>query len=98
MLKLLNYANSWHQPLNPIKTEMVVCHKSVQGPKVNIYYDGVKIAQKKSFKYLGFHLDAKLSFRIVIDAQFIKLRKAYTTLKYIHRAVSIIFRIENKIF
>ncbi|CAF4801270.1 unnamed protein product, partial [Rotaria magnacalcarata] len=33
MLKLLHYTNTWHQPLNPKKSEYVVYHNSVQGPK-----------------------------------------------------------------
>jgi hypothetical protein len=98
MQKLLNYANEWHQPLNPNKTEFVVYHKSVHCPKLNIYYDGVKIIQKKNFKYLGFHLDAKLSFRIMIDAQFIKFRKAYMILKFIHRQFPSFFKLKMKFF
>jgi hypothetical protein len=98
MLNLLNYAKDWHQPLNPNKTEMVVYHKSVKCPKLEIYYDGVKILQKKNFKYLGFHLDAKLSFRAMIDAQFIKLRKAYIILKYIHRQFPTFSELKIKFF
>lgn len=85
MQQLLNYTTNWHQPLNPNKTELVVYHKSVRCPEIKIFYDGVKISQKKRFKYLGFYLDAKLFFHNMIDAQFIKLRKAYSILKFIHR-------------
>jgi hypothetical protein len=85
MLMLLKYTNDWHQPLIPTKSELVVYHKSVQCRRLNVYYDGIKILQKNNFKYLGFHLDSKLSFRCMIDAQFIKLRKAYVILNYIHR-------------
>ena len=52
ILKLAKYAYDWHQPLNPKKTEYVVYHRSVQYPKLNIFYDGIKIEQKKNFKYL----------------------------------------------
>jgi hypothetical protein len=68
MQKLLAYSKDWHQPLNPRKTEIVVYHRSVQCPKLDIFFDGVKIIQTKSFKYLGFYLDAKLSFRNMIEA------------------------------
>ncbi len=98
MSKLLNYSNDWHQPLNPNKTEFVVYHKSVQCPNLEIYYDGVKIMQKKNFKYLGFHLDAKLSFRNMIDAQFLKLRKAYVILKFIHRQFPSFLKLKMKFF
>ena len=83
--KLREYARDWHQPLNPKKTEVVVYHRSVQCPKLKIYYDEERIKQKKSFKYLGFQLDARLAFRTMIDSQLGKARKSYVILKYIHR-------------
>ncbi|CAF2070985.1 unnamed protein product [Rotaria magnacalcarata] len=98
MQNLMEYANEWHQPLNPKKTELVNYHRAVQSPKLNVYYDGVKIIQSKSFKYLGFYLDAKLSFRIMIDAQFIKLRKAYAILKFIHRQFPSFLKLKIKFF
>ena len=85
LIKLRDYARDWHQPLNPKKTELVVYHRSVQCPKLDIVYDGERIIQKQSFKYLGFHLDAKLAFRAMIDSQLGKARKGYVILKYIHR-------------
>ena len=78
-------STDWYQPLNPNKTELIVYYTAVQCPRLNVYYDGTKITQKNGFKYLGFLLDSKLSFRGMIEAQFIKLRKAYVILKYIHR-------------
>ncbi|CAF2053604.1 unnamed protein product [Rotaria magnacalcarata] len=98
MQNLLNYANDWHQPLNPNKTELVNYHKAVQSPKLDIYYADVKILQTNSFKYLGFNLDAKLSFRSMIDAQFSKLRKAYAILKFIHRQFPSFFELKVKFF
>ncbi|CAF4485054.1 unnamed protein product [Rotaria socialis] len=47
MQNLLNYANDWHLPLNPNKIELVNYHKAVQSPKLDIYYAGVKILQKR---------------------------------------------------
>ncbi|CAF4804099.1 unnamed protein product, partial [Rotaria sp. Silwood1] len=32
MLMLRKYTNDWHQPLNPMKSEMVIYHKVVQRP------------------------------------------------------------------
>ena len=86
----------WHQPLNPKKNELVFYHKSVQYPKLDISYDGMKIVQKKNFKYLGFIIDTKPSFRIMIDTLFIKLRRAYAILTYIHRPF-FIFKIKNEV-
>lgn len=98
LVNLLKYANKWHQPSNPSKTEIVMYHRTVQCPRLNVYYDGVKIQQNKDFKYLGFHLDAKLSFRYLIDAQTIKMRKAYNILKYIHKQFPSFFKVKIKFF
>ena len=98
MVLLLKYTNDWHQPLNPNKTETVVYHNLRQSPRLNINYDGIQICQKNSFKYLGFHLDSKLTFRFMIDAQFIKLRKAYVILKYIHRQFPSFNQLKTKFF
>ena len=65
---------------------------------MNIYYDRVKVAQRKSFKYLGFHLDVKLPFRTVINAPFIQLRKAYVILKCIHQQFSSFSELKAKFF
>lgn len=98
LLNLAKYTNDWHQPLNPNKTEIVVYHKAVQYPKLEIYYNGVKILQKANFKYLGFHLDAKLSFKFMIDAQMIKLKNAYKILKFIHQQYPYFFKLKTKFF
>ncbi|CAM2729874.1 unnamed protein product [Rotaria socialis] len=63
MVKLEQYADNNHQPVNKNKMEFVVYHKSVQVPKIRIVYQGQCIQQQKTFKYLDFHLDSKLSFR-----------------------------------
>ncbi|CAF4548907.1 unnamed protein product [Rotaria socialis] len=63
MVKLEQYADNNHQPVSKNKMEFVVFHKSVQVPKIRIVYQGQCIQQQKTFKYLDFHLDSKLSFR-----------------------------------
>ncbi|CAM4904962.1 unnamed protein product [Rotaria socialis] len=98
MVKLEQYADNNHQPVNKNKTEFIVYHKSIQVPKIRIVYQGQCIQQQKAFKYLGFHLDSKLSFRGMIDAQFIKLRKSYTILKYIHCAFPTYFTLKMRFF
>jgi hypothetical protein len=66
-----SYAETWLQPLNATKTVTVtvVYHTSVQSLKSDIVFDNAKLAQKKNFKYLGTHLDERLSFRNMIDSQ-----------------------------
>ena len=76
MAALERYSKIWHQPVNPRKTELVVYHRTVQCPKIYAVLGGLTIKQSKSFKYLGFHLDGKLSFRNMVNAQMGKLRKA----------------------
>ena len=98
MVALERYSKTWHQPVNPMKTELVVYHRTVQCPKLCAVLDGQRIKQSKSFKYLGFHLDGKLSFRNMINAQMGKLRKAYSILKYIHRPFPAAFRLKQKFF
>ena len=95
---LQKYMNDWHQRLNPSKTEMIVYHRTVKCPRFNIFYDGMKIQQKKNFKYLGFHLDAMLSFRYLIDSQTTKMRKAYSILKFIHKQFPSFFTLKVKFF
>jgi hypothetical protein len=98
MTKLEEYANNNHQPVNKNKTEFVIYHKSVQPPKIQIHYQGQRLQKQKSFKYLGFHLDSKLSFSMMLNAQFVKLRKSYTILKYIHRAFPTFYTLKMKFF
>ena len=98
MRELHRYAKTWLQPLNVVKTVVVVHHASAQGPKLNIFYDDSKIEQKKCFKYLGVHLDERLSFRTMVDSQMAKLRRSYSILKCIHRQYPISVRLKNKFF
>jgi hypothetical protein len=98
MVKLGQYASNNHQPVNKNKTEFVIYHKTVQVPKIRIMYQGQLIKQQKSFKYLGFHLDSKLSFRFMLDGQLAKLRKSYAILKYIHRAFPVFFTLKMRFF
>lgn len=65
---------------------------------MNIVYNGKRIKQSKCFKYLGFHLDAKLSFRTMIDAQLRKLHKSYQIMKYIHNQLPSLCNLKMKFF
>jgi hypothetical protein len=98
MNNLLRYAKEWHQPVNPKKTEVIVFHRGVRCPKIKIFYNGIQLVQQKVFKYLGFHLDSRLSFRNMIDAQLVKMRRAYQILKYIHRQFPMFFSLKSRFF
>jgi hypothetical protein len=80
--KLYAYTTNWHQPVNVSKTEYVIYHRAVQSPSINIIYNETAIVKKTIYKYLGFRIDTKLSFRHLLDDQTIKLRRAYAILKY----------------
>ena len=98
MAALEQYSKVWHQPVNLRKTELVVYHRTLQCPKISAALGGLKIKQSKSFKYLGFHLDGRLSFRNMIKAQMDKLRKPYSILKYIHRPFPAAFQLKQNFF
>lgn len=98
LLKLASYTATNHQPINFKKTEYVIYRKSVQIPNIKISFQGQAIQRSNSFKYLGFHIDAKLSFNVMLDTQFAKLRKSFTILKYIHCAFPIFFKLKLKFF
>ena len=98
MSNLHLYASTWLQPVNPSKTELVVYRASVQAPKLEILYDGTRVVQSKCFKYLGYDLDAKLSFQALVTAQTNKMQKTYQILKYIHRQFPASVKLKNKAF
>ena len=82
---LLVNANQWHQPVNSQKTNLIIFSTAVKHPKLNVTYDNNRIAQVKSFKYLGYVMDYKMSFKHMIDEQLRKCKKACSILKHIHR-------------
>ena len=84
MQSLLENATIWHQPVIETKTEFIVHHTTIQTPKLEVRYNGVKIVRHRCFKYLGYHIDSKLSFLDTIETQLAKARKAYSILKFMH--------------
>ena len=95
---LEKYSKAWRQPGNSKKTELVVYHRTIKVPQISVMLDGLKIKQSKSFKYLGFQLDGRLSFRNMLNAQMGKLRKSYTILKYIHRPFPAAYQLKQRFF
>ena len=96
--KLYVYTTTWHQPVNVGKSEYVIYHRAVQSPKIKVVYNKTSLLKKTEYKYLGFRLDAKLSFHHLLDDQLIKLRKAYIILKYIHNKFPSYFNLKKKFF
>ena len=91
---LLAYANQWHQPVNSQKTHVIFFSSAVKRPKLNLTYNNNIINQVTSFKYLGFTMDSKLTFKSMIDDQLRKCKKAYPILKHIHRHFSSFFKLK----
>ena len=83
--KLHEYANQCHQPINSKKTEFVVFTNIVNHLKLIMNYEGSPLEKIKIFKYLGYQLDARMTFKSSVDAQLEKCRQAYHIIKYIHR-------------
>jgi hypothetical protein len=96
--KLYKYTIKWHQPVNVSKTEYVIYHRAVQSPNLKILYNGTPLSKKPNYKYLGFRLDAKLAFHHLLDDQFIKLRRTYAILKYIHLQFPSFFTLKKRFF
>jgi hypothetical protein len=96
--KLLEYTVKWHQPVNVNKTEYVTYHRAVQSPKLTILFNGTPISKQSSYKYLGVRIDAKLSFHRLLDDQFIKLRRTYAIMKYIHQQFPSFFTLKKRFF
>jgi hypothetical protein len=67
LLKLQEYAERWHQPVNSEKTQFVIYTQIVNHLKLNINYENSPLEQTKTFKYLGYVLDTRLSFKPLVD-------------------------------
>ena len=98
LIKLHEYAMKWHQPVNSKKTEFVNFTHIVNCPKLNISYNGTQLEQKNNFKYLGYRLDSKLSFKCIVDDQLQKGRQSYAIMKHIHRKYPSFFNLKLKFF
>ena len=65
-----------------IRTSFLSQNRTVQCTQISTWFDGLQMKQSRSFKYPGFPLDGKLSFRSMLDAQLVKLRRLNAVLKY----------------
>ena len=95
---LHNYVKQWHQPVNVKKTQLVVFTRAVKQPEINLYYEGTLIEQTKVFKYLGYQMDSKISFKIMVDDQLKKCRQTYQILKHIHRQYPTFYKLKLLFF
>jgi hypothetical protein len=98
MRKLYVYTSTWCQPVNVRKTEFVIYHRNVRCPHIVVKFNEVPLIKKPCYKYLGYKIDAQLSFRPLITDQMLKLRKAYSILKTIHRQFPTFFALKKRFF
>ena len=98
MEKLYEYTQKWHQPVNVKKTEYVIFHRAVQTPAMTIKYDEEDIMKKTSYRYLGYRLEARLSFQQMLNEQMVKLQRAYSILKVIHQKFPSFFQLKQKFY
>ena len=95
---LLNYTQTWHQPVNPNKCEFVIYYTCVTPPKLNLYFNAISIKQTKQFKYLGYILDHRLSFNNFIKQQLAKMNNGLRILRYIHKRYPTFFKLKHRFF
>ena len=96
--KLTEYSNQWYQPINSKKTQFIVFTNIVNYPKLKINYEGSLLQQIKIFKYLGYQLGARTSFKPLVDAQLEKCRQTYPIVKHIHRQFPFFYKIKLQFF
>jgi hypothetical protein len=82
--KLSNFFKSWKIKINSTKTEFSIFTRStVMKNKMNIFppiYNGNQLTWSTPVKYLGVHLDSRLSFKDHINNSIKKANKAIATL------------------
>jgi hypothetical protein len=60
-------ADQWHQPNKSKKTQFIVFTHIVNHPKLSLSYENSLLEQTRVFKYLGYLLDPRLSFKPMVD-------------------------------
>lgn len=82
--KLQKYFDSWKIKINATKTESILFTKSPKMTKLKnvpkIVFNGVELEWLDAARYLGVHLDSKLTFRQNIEAFIKKANKAISLL------------------
>ncbi|KAL3290506.1 hypothetical protein HHI36_023842 [Cryptolaemus montrouzieri] len=77
---LLNWYKKWRLKINEAKSEATFFSKAIRQPP-NLIINGSKIPWKRSVKYLGIHLDKRLTWNKQIDAVRNKARAAFSKLQ-----------------
>ena len=80
------YAATWKQPINVSKTEWQWIHRRVVIPTLSLTIANNPIQRTSVFKYLGYHIDERLSFNTHCTKMLQKARKNSVILKFINRS------------
>jgi hypothetical protein len=77
---LLEYSNSWKQPVNVTKTVVQLVHNQVVRPAIQIHMGEKLLENVRAFKYLGFHWTDKVSLAPTINYCLEKFRNLVSSL------------------
>ena len=80
------YATDWKQPINLAKTQWQWIHRRVTIPTLSLSLHGHPIERTRLFKYLGYHVDERLSFNSHCRKMLETIQKNSTILKYVSRS------------
>ena len=78
--KIYKFYNKWKIKINASKTEAIIFSKRRPTVMKNIVVNNVNVCWSKSIKYLGVHLDAKLTFTKHVN--FIAQKSLGSLIKY----------------
>ena len=80
------YAVEWKQPINFPKTEWQWIHRRVVIPTLSLSIGQHRIKRNAVYKYLGYHVDERLSFNAHCKRMLQKAQKNSGILKYLTRS------------
>ena len=91
------YAVEWKQPINFPKTEWQWIHRRVVIPTLSLSIGQHPIKRTAVYKYLGYHVDERLSFSEHCTRMLQKVQKNSAILKYVTRSKTSSTRARNLI-
>ena len=91
------YAIEWKQPINFPKTEWQWIHRRVVIPTLSLSIGQHPIKRTAVYKYLGYHVDERLSFNAHCKRMLQKAQKNSGVLKYVTRSKTSSTRARNLI-
>ena len=78
---LVEYSNTWKQPINYSKTYWTLFHRRIAPPTQAIHCGNTVIEHTPLVKYLGIHIDARMAFSTHLDHIKSKINKNLSVFK-----------------